>query len=80
MVFSRSDEIWAKKRKNFSAAFYKDKLLSYFNMIKEGEQRSDQVFREFARSGKQMNIVQEIMQLHIRIILKCAFGQDVSEE
>ena len=34
LVFARSDEMWAKKRKALSAAFYKDKLGKMTNIIK----------------------------------------------
>ena len=33
IVFSKSDELWAKKRKSLSVAFYKDKLVAMLETI-----------------------------------------------
>lgn len=35
ILMTRNNETWSKKRKSLSMAFYKEKLLKYFNMIKE---------------------------------------------
>ena len=35
ILFDESGEMWRKKRKSLSSAFYKEKLLKYFQIIKE---------------------------------------------
>jgi len=80
-LFARNDESWSKKRKVLSASFYKDKLIKYFDMIKDDHLRTIEYIKEnFVKTGEPMDLIAEINTAHIRIQLTCAFGVDCSQE
>lgn len=70
LVFQKSDELWAKKRKALSAAFYKDKLAQMTNIIK----RVTLDHIEKWRKEESIDIFSSIANLNSDIILNCAFG------
>ncbi len=81
IIFDESNQLWATKRKTLSAAFYKEKLLKMIVLIKRELKKSLDMWKEkYVDTGKEMNIVQEMSDIFARIILSCAFGEDISEE
>jgi cytochrome P450 len=75
IVLAASDEKWAKKRKVLSSAFFKDKLLRMTEEIREiVAVKIEEMEKAYLVTGKPMNLIQEIGDLHMRIILVSAFG------
>ena len=75
LLFENSNELWSKKRKSLSTSFYKDKLLGYFELMKQQAcEHAGVIHEEYIKKNRPMDIVEEIMQAHINILLSCAFG------
>jgi cytochrome P450 len=79
ILFARNNELWAKKRKVMSTAFYKDKLIKYFEIVRQDVRKTLSHIREkYALTGNPMDIIGEIDAAHIRVQLSCSFGIDLS--
>ena len=77
----RNDETWSKKRKVLSVTFYKDKLLKYFELIRDEQMKHLEAIREkYVKTNEPMDIFSEVSIAHIKVLLKCAFGIDLSGE
>lgn len=64
ILFSRSSELWSKKRKSMSAAFYKDKLHKMMDIVKDvAIEFLDKLDREFIKPKKPFNLAQKINDL-----------------
>lgn len=70
MIFDRSNELWALKRKHVSAAFYKDKLLAMMNIIIDVTTHRLQKWLE----AGEVNITAEISDMITECVLQCVFG------
>ena len=80
LLFENSNDLWSKKRKSLSSSFYKDKLLGYFELMKlEASEYAGKIHDEFVQKNKPLDIVEEIMQAHIKILLRCAFGINIDD-
>ena len=81
ILMTRNDETWSKKRKALSVTFYKDKLVKYFELIKAEQLKHLQIIREkFVNTNTPVDIISEASKAHIRVLLKCAFGIDLSNQ
>ncbi len=81
ILLSDSSEVWGKKRKTLSTAFYKEKLLMMCEIVKQCmHEKVEDLKARFSRPGKDMNLMQEISKMFIKIIMMCAFGEDLSEQ
>lgn len=81
ILMTRNDENWSKKRKALSVTFYKDKLVKYFELIKAEQLKHLQIIREkFVNTNTPVDIISEASKAHIRVLLKCAFGIDLSNQ
>lgn len=75
IVFSRSDELWAKKRKHMSAAFYKEKmnvLISTF--IRLTVQSLNKLKADQIKNKESFDLTIFISDLIMESILQCVFG------
>jgi cytochrome P450 len=80
ILLSDSSEIWGKKRKVLSAAFYKEKLIMMCDLVKQCmNDKIRDLKTRFAKTGLEMNLMQEISKTYVKIIMTCAFGEDLSE-
>jgi cytochrome P450 len=80
ILLSTSSDIWMKKRKVLSAAFYKEKLVQMCEIVKQCmKEKVEDLKERFVRPGKEMNYMQEVSKVLIKIIMMCAFGEDLSE-
>ncbi len=80
-LFESSNQSWATKRKVLSTAFYKEKLNLIIVLIKEEVRKTMLLWKDkYVTPQKEMNIVSEVSELFARIILSCAFGEDISEK
>lgn len=49
-------------------------------LIKQSLKKSLEMWEDkYVKTGKEMNVVAEITDIFARIILACAFGEDISE-
>ncbi len=75
IVIALTDEVWSKKRKVLSSAFYKDKLVRMTDTIsKVVAQKIEEFDRDYVLTEQPMDLVNEMGNLHMRIILASAFG------
>ncbi len=75
IVTHPSNDVWARKRKLLSTAFYKEKLIKMTDSIKEVViQKIEEMERDYAETGKAFDLVKEIGDLHMRIIMVSVFG------
>lgn len=80
ILLSDSSEVWGKKRKVLSTAFYKEKLIMMCDIVKQCvNEKVEDIKVRFVRTGKEMNLMQEISKTFVKIIMTCAFGEDLSE-
>ncbi len=70
MIFDRSNELWAQKRKHLSAAFYKDKLNAMMKIIVSVTEES---IAKWKTQGD-INITAEISDMITECVLQCVFG------
>jgi hypothetical protein len=62
-------------------SFYKEKLVRYYNMIKASQLEHVEIMREkYVKTGLEMDLIAEVNISHIKVLLKCAFGIDLSGE
>ena len=63
-----------------SPAFYKGKLESMVELAKGCVQQTLKSWQELSKSGKptQINMMDIVSDMHVRILLMCAFGVDFS--
>ncbi|CDW85843.1 cytochrome p450 [Stylonychia lemnae] len=66
------------KRKMISTAFYKDKLLKMTEIMKDlVAKKADYLESEYLNKNLPFNLLTELNDLHIRIIISTAFGEDI---
>ena len=64
IVLAASDEIWSKKRKILSSAFYKEKLIRMTEVIKDlVAEKIEEIERDFVDTGAQMDVLKEMGDL-----------------
>lgn len=73
IVLAKSDELWSRKRKILSSAFYKEKLVRMTDVIRDIVAETIVEFEE-KYLKKPMDVIKVIGDLHMRIILMTAFG------
>jgi cytochrome P450 len=71
----------ARKRKLIGSSFYKDKLLKMVDIINKCVADKISYFSDrYLEGNKEFNLITELDELHTKIILSAAFGQeDISE-
>ncbi len=75
LLFDRSDELWAEKRKHISAAFYKEKLHPMMCTIISVTQKTCKRWVELG----EINISAEVSDLITECVLQCVFGTSSEE-
>jgi cytochrome P450 len=70
ILFDRSDDIWAKKRKHLSAAFYKEKLQGMISTIIQITVTTVDKWMDL----KEVDISAEATDLITECVLQCVFG------
>lgn len=81
ILFSQTDVDWRKRRTAISPAFYKGKLVKLFEMAKSVVLKTNQRWRNLSAGGRtRISFMDEVSRMHVSILLKCAFGTDLSEE
>lgn len=64
ILFQESSELWAKKRKSLSVAFYKEKLMKMLEVVKKCmEDKILEWRKNFVSTGKPMDIIAEISKI-----------------
>jgi cytochrome P450 len=72
-----SNQEWRDKRKVVSAAFYKQQLVRMIKMISI---EVENFLEAWPKNGGSIDIMRELLDLTTRIILRVAFGEDVSDQ
>jgi cytochrome P450 len=66
LIFDRSNERWAKKRKALSITFYKDRMLKMQgNIIGHAQKAAEHWRTNFSATGQPMNIVEEVSNIKV---------------
>ena len=80
ILLSESTSEWSKKRKVLSVAFYKEKLVMMCEIVKGCmAERIHDLKAQYLIPNKQMDLISEISKTFVKIILTCAFGEDLSD-
>ena len=67
----------ARKRKLIGSGFYKDKMLKMVEIIKNCvADKAASLEERYLKSGQEFDIIAELDELHTRIIMTSAFGQE----
>lgn len=75
LVFVDGDESWSHKRKTMSAAFYKEKLIKMTEVVREVvTEKISEIEERYVKTGKPMNVTEEMGELQNRIFLTSVFG------
>jgi len=75
IVFDRSSELQALRRKHLSVAFYKEKMQANLRAITEKTCQKVDKWKSNCKNGPfEMDIVKEILGLLMEIIQNCVFG------
>jgi cytochrome P450 len=82
ILFAQTDTRWKKRRAAMSPAFYKGKLESMVELAKGCVQQTLKRWKEISKSGQpiQIEMMEMVSDMHVRILLMCAFGCDFSEQ
>lgn len=76
-VFSPSNELWATKRKKISSAFYKDKLIKMFEVVKKTTLNKVEKWKmEIADKEKEIDFIYELEQHLSQCIQGSLFGSE----
>lgn len=80
ILLHESSDIWAKKRKSLSVAFYKEKMLKMIDLVKDCMEQTAASWKEkYIKTGQTMDIIEEVAKILIKVMLTCSFGEDLSE-
>jgi cytochrome P450 len=81
ILFSQTDTRWRKRRTAISPAFYKGKLVKLVELAKDMVVETNERWQKLAVNGRtRINFMEEVSNMHVKILLKCALGEDVSEK
>jgi len=81
ILFSQTDVDWRKRRSAISPAFYKGKLVKLFELAKSVVYKTNERWKNLSAGGRtRISFMDEVSSMHVKILLKCAFGEDLSEE
>ena len=81
ILFDRSSEIWAQKRKHLSVAFYKDKMTQMLKSIITITTDHTQKWKtQFADKDIEMSISDNVKHLVMECIETCVFGKENANE
>lgn len=73
ILFDKSDEVWAQKRKHLSSAFYKDKLNPMMETVISVANQNVQKWKNL--SHKSIDLTAEVSDLVSECVLQCVFGE-----
>eukprot|EP00347_Sterkiella_histriomuscorum_P023205 403335549 len=84
-IMMSSTEAQARKRKTISSAFYKDKLYKMVEQMKEVvAEKIEEMQHKFIndKEGQLVgfDLLEQLNQIHIRVILNTAFGEDLKNQ
>jgi len=81
-LFAKNDNVWKMKRKACAQAFYKEKLVSMAETIKnKTEDRIQKWQKEIYEKGEaSIDLTTEFEDLFARLIVTASFGVDVTQE
>ena len=82
-IFGKSDSHWKAKRKGLAHAFYKDKLISMLDILKdyvfEAQNRWLAEMKASDEKSTKIDLTKEILQIKTRFINHIIFGSNVDE-
>ena len=75
---------WRARRKALSPAFYKGKLVKMVEIARKSVQLSldvlDSLLKESTEPRRQIDFIDQTSNMNVRIMLMCAFGEDMSQQ
>jgi cytochrome P450 len=75
IVLAQGDDLWSKKRKVLSSAFYKEKLVKMTDVIRQiVAGKIGEIERDFVDTRQSIDIIKEMADLQMRVIFIAAFG------
>ena len=81
IVFAKSNDEWATKRKRLSSSFYKDKLIKMFDIINTTVNKKLHSWQiNFEGQEKDFDLISEMSSLMSSIIFTCTYGKDLGNE
>ena len=83
MLFAETSAEWRNRRKTIAPAFYKGKLLKMIEIARESVRFSINHLKKLVKDSNgektQIDLIEEVSKMNIRILLICALGEDISE-
>ena len=81
ILFAETTQDWKKSRKAMSPAFYKGKLVQLVEIAKLSVEQTLLKFEHMTKNSQttQIDVVEELGEMTVRILLRCAFGEDLSD-
>jgi cytochrome P450 len=80
ILFSQTTTDWKKRRNAISPAFYKGKLVGLVDLAKGVVAETVQRWKQLCEKGRtRIDFMDEVSMMHVKILLKCALGKDISE-
>jgi cytochrome P450 len=80
ILFSQTDAVWRKRRSAIAPAFYKGKLVNLVELAKSRVQETHKRWKQLCANGRtRINFMEEVSMMHVKILLQCAFGIDISD-
>ena len=80
ILFAETGENWRKRRAALTPTFYKGKLISMINMVKQSMQQTLELLIKKTQEGggsAKIEYISEISNMFARIILTCAIGESL---
>lgn len=80
IILSETNEHWKKRRASIAPAFYKGKLVGLVELAKSIVTETLTRWKSMTKDGRaKIEFMDEIAMTHVKIMLKTAFGQDISD-
>ena len=80
ILFSQTDAVWRKRRTAIAPAFYKGKLVNLVELAKSCVHETHQRWKKLCANGKtRIDFMEEVSMMHVKILMSCAFGTDISD-
>ena len=83
-LFSKTDDVWKRKRKGLAHAFYKDKLIVHIEHLKHHVRKKAEAWREqISKSEDQsikINMSREILHIFENFLAHIVLGADINDQ
>ena len=84
ILFSETTAEWKSRRKALSPAFYKGKLVHMVEIARESVKFTidhlKSKMKDNSLTGKaKISLINEMSDMSVRILVMCAFGEDISQ-